>query len=296
MNYDNLTICIPAYNEAAAIGETLVNLREGLPGAEIIVVDDGSTDETLTEARKVEGVVVLAHERNIGYGGSLKTAMYRAKGKFIAWCDSDGQHRVEDLKKVVAPVINGEKDAMVGARTKDSPVRFRRMPGKWILKFIAERIVRAKIPDLNSGLRCFRRSVIMRYLHLLPDGFSASTTSTILMFKRGYRMGYVDILAPERIGTSSVRILRDGWGAVQLMVRILVLFEAFGFFTLLSIIQLLPGLIYGIMMACLTGKGIPVLAALMIISGLLTFFMGLICDQIVSLRKERFEENKVHVE
>ena len=116
------------------------------------------------------------------------------------------------------------------------------------------------------------------------------------MFKRGYRMGYVDIVAPKRIGTSSVRILRDGWGTVQLMVRILVLFEAFGFFTLLSIIQLLPGMIYGILMASLTGKCIPVMAALMIISGLLTFFMGLICDQIVSLRKERFEENKPDME
>jgi hypothetical protein len=143
---------------------------------------------------------------------------------------------------------------------------------------------------LNSGLRCFKKSIIKQYLHLLPDGFSASTTSTLLMMKRRYRLGYESIITKERIGTSSVKILRDGWSILQLIFRILILFEAFNFFTTLALIQIVTASIYGFYTAIVNKMGFPILAATIFISGILTFFMGLICDQIVSLRKERFEK------
>ncbi|MCP4376410.1 MAG: glycosyltransferase family 2 protein [bacterium] len=290
MDYSDLSICVPAYNEQDGVIKTLKRLKRSFPQAEILFVDDGSTDETLANACTVDGVTILSHGRNVGYGASIKTAIRNSTRTVVAWYDADGQHRSQDLEKVVAPVLNGEKDAVIGARTKTSAVTRNRLPGKWILKAIAELIVRHKIPDLNSGLRCFRREVIIRYLHLLPDGFSASTTSTILMMKRGYRIGYEDIIAVARTGRSTVRIVRDGLKAIQLMLRLLILFEAFGFFTLLSIMQIVPGLIYGITVAVRQKQGFPVLAATIIISGVLTFFMGLLCDQVVALRKERFED------
>ena len=290
MDYSDLSICVPAYNEDQAVAKTLKRLKRNFPQAEILFVDDGSTDNTLAEAREVDGVRVLSHDRNIGYGASIKTAMRNSTRKAVAWCDADGQHRAQDLQKVVQPVLDGARDAVIGARTRTSAVTRNRLPGKWVLKSIAELIVRHKIPDLNSGLRCFRREVIMRYLHLLPDGFSASTTSTILMMKRGYRIGYEDIIAVARKGRSTVKIVSDGLKAIQLMVRLLILFEAFGFFTLLSMLQIVPGLVYGIVVAVEQGQGFPVLAATVIISGVLTFFMGLLCDQVVALRKERFED------
>ena len=290
MDYSDLSICVPAYNEEEAVVKTLKRLKRNFPRAEILFVDDGSTDNTLAEADTVDGVRVLAHDRNTGYGAAIKTAMRNSTRNVVAWYDADGQHRAQDLQKVVQPVIDGDQDAVIGARTRTSAITRNRLPGKWILRFIAELIARHKIPDLNSGLRCFRREVIMRYLHLLPDGFSASTTSTILMMKRGYRIAYEDIITVARKGSSTVRIVSDGLKAIQLMLRLLILFEAFGFFTLLSMLQIIPGLIYGIVVAVRQGQGFPVLAATVIISGVLTFFMGLLCDQVVALRKERFED------
>jgi glycosyltransferase involved in cell wall biosynthesis len=290
MEYDRLTVCLPAFNEEDAVEPLLKELKEELPGAEIIFVDDGSTDRTLKRAGRVEGVIVLSHGRNMGYGAALKTAMRRAKGEFIAWCDTDGQHRAEDLKTVAAPVMEGEKDAVIGRRAKGSKVTLGRIPGKMIIKMVAEMVARQKIPDLNSGMRCFRRDVIKRYLHLLPDGFSASTTSTLILIKQGYRLGYEEIRCQARQGVSTVSILRDGWQTLTLILRMLILFDAFGFFTLLASIQITTALIYGLYIAFTNRLGFPTLAATVLISGILTFFMGLICDQLVALRKERFED------
>jgi len=284
-----LTICIPAFNEEGPIKETLCRLRDAFPEAEILVVDDGSADRTGEVARTVQGVTVISAERNRGYGASLKLAMRHARGSVVAWCDADGQHEPEDLRRVIEPVVAGEKDAVIGVRQRGTD-RLDRRSGKWLLRAVAEVIVRARVPDLNSGLRCFRTEIIRKYLHLLPDGFSASSTSTLLMMKRGYRLGAVPITAQPRTGVSSVRPLRDGWRTVQVLVRMLILFEAFGFFTLLSVLQILPGIAYGVWIALKNRGGIPTLASTIIISGLLTFFMGLLCDQITALRQEKFED------
>ncbi len=287
---EQLSICIPAFNEEAGIEQSLAALREAFPLAEIIVVDDGSEDRTAALAEKVPGVQLITHERNRGYGASLKSAMRKASGQVIAWYDADGEHRPEDLKKVIAPVLSGEKDAVIGVRLRHARHGFPHRYGKWFLKVAAEVIVRDRVPDLNSGMRCFHKDVIRRYLHLLPDGFSASSTSTLLIMKRGYRLGYQEIDSAPRSGSSTVRPFRDGWRTLTLLVRMLVLFEAFGFFTLLSLLQIVPGVVYGIWIALRNQEGFPILASTVIISGLLTFFMGLLGDQISELRKERFED------
>lgn len=290
MDFFNLSICVPVFNEAAIIAQTIIELKTSFPGAEIIVVDDGSTDQSLSIMRQIQDIVVLSHARNIGYGGALKSAMRKASRRVIAWYDSDGQHTPEDLKNVVMPVLNDEKEAVIGVRSKDSDVRLDRLPGKVLLTIIAEMVVRETIPDLNSGLRCFRKDVIKKYLHLLPDGFSASTTSTLLMLKRGYRLGYVTITTNQRVGVSTVKMFRDGWRTITVILRILILFDAFNFFTGLASLQIVPGMIYGLFIAFTRKLGFPTLASTIVISGILTFFMGIICDQIVAMRKEKFED------
>jgi hypothetical protein len=155
---------------------------------------------------------------------------------------------------------------------------------------MAEWISGEKLPDLNSGLRCFRSEIVALYLHLLPDTFSASATSTLLMIKRGYRLVYVPIVVKARVGKSTVRIVSDGLRALHLIVRIVVLFEAFRFFTTLGALLFVPGMLYGFIWALSKGAGVPTLAAMMVITGVFTFFMGILADQIVELRKERFED------
>jgi glycosyltransferase involved in cell wall biosynthesis len=290
VDLSRLCVVIPAFNEAQGIGDTLRALRAAVPAAELIVVDDGSADDTGAIAAAVEGVRVLTHPRNRGYGASLKTGMKRTERDFVAWYDADGQHRPEDLIAVASAVIGGEVDVAIGARGAESAQVRDRAVGKAVLKWVAQGLSRERIPDLNSGLRCFRREVVMSYLHLLPDAFSASSTSTLFTIKRGHALAWVPIVVEPRVGTSTVKIVADGLHSLHLVVRIIVLFEAFRVFTVAGIALTVPGLVYGLIVAISKGQGFPNLAATMVVAGILTFFMGIIADQLVDLRKERIDE------
>jgi glycosyltransferase involved in cell wall biosynthesis len=285
-----LSVVIPAYNEGAGIARTVSDLVAACPDAEVIVVDDGSTDATPSILRTLEGVTVLTHDRNRGYGAALKTGIRATSRRFIAWYDGDGQHSPADLMAVARPALEGEFDVVIGVRGSDSAKQMDRLVGKALLRWVAQFLTGARIPDLNSGLRCFRRDLLRRYLHLFPDGFSASTTSTILVMERGYRLGYVPIRAMRRTGTSTVKIVSDGLAALNLIVRLVVLFKAFKVFSLLGLSLIVPGLLYGVTLALTRGEGFPTLAGTAVIAGMLTFFLGIVADQVAELRKERFED------
>ena len=147
MKNNDLTICVPAYNEAAGIKTTLEGLKAKFQDAEIILVDDGSIDETFELAKSVEGILVLSHHRNRGYGAALKTAIRHSKGGIIAWFDADGQHRPDDLEKIIQPVLDEKMDMVIGARGEGSDIRMDRLPGKIPLKFVAEVTVGEYNPD-----------------------------------------------------------------------------------------------------------------------------------------------------
>jgi glycosyltransferase involved in cell wall biosynthesis len=287
----DLTVVIPVYNEVAAIRQTVVELKSACPQIEIIVVNDGSDDGSEAELQSISGISVLSHSRNCGYGAALKTGMRSASRSYVAWYDGDGQHRPEDLLAVALPVITGEQDAVVGVRGQGSARQIDRVAGKALLTFVARFLVGQPIPDLNSGLRCFPVDLIRRYAHLLPNGFSASTTSTLCLVERGYRVGYVPIKARRREGQSKVRLISDGLGTLRLIFRLVVLFNALKVFTLLGLSLVIPGLIYGVIVALEKGAGFPTLAGTAIIAGLLTIFIGVVADQVTELRKERFEDS-----
>jgi glycosyltransferase involved in cell wall biosynthesis len=281
-----LTIIIPAYNEARAIGPVLERLKTTCPELieEIIVVDDGSTDNTAQIAEEVD-VHVIRHSRNKGYGASLKTGIRAAHTDFVLTMDSDGQHKAEDIARLWA--VTDHNDMIVGQRTALLHSQLWRMPGKWLLSIMANYLSRQRIPDLNSGFRLMRRDVVTKYMHLCPSGFSFSTTITMAFFNRGFNVAYVPIEVEKRIGKSTVS-LSTGLETIILILRIAALFDPLRVFIPISIFVGLVGVLWGIPYALL-GNGISIGSMLAIVTATLLFSLGLICDQISQLRLERYE-------
>ena len=284
----DLTVVIPAYNEAEAIGGVVKELVQKAEGVKVLVVDDGSEDETGSVAREA-GASVIRHKRNRGYGASLKTGIRAAGTTFVAMYDADGQHRPEDLLRLYEAAR--EHDVVIGARDKASHQVVSRRPGKWVLARTADTLVGRKIPDLNSGLRVMRRSIAMRYLHLLPDGFSASTTTTVCVMQRGYDVEFLPITTRERVGKSTVKQFRDGMNTIYLIMRLIVLFNPTRFFLPPAIAMIVTGLVYGFVKAFRLHHGFPVLALLLVSTGLITGMFGLLAEQISSLRREMYEKD-----
>jgi len=281
-----LTIIIPAYNEAQAIGPVLENLKVTCPDIieEIIVVDDGSNDETAQIVEDI-GVRVLRHSRNKGYGASLKTGIRAAHTDYVLTMDSDGQHKAEDIARLWERA--GQSDMVVGQRTSLIHSQLWRMPGKWLLSFMANYLSRQRIPDLNSGFRLIRREVVLKYMHLCPPGFSFSTTITMAFFNCGYEVAYVPIDVKKRVGKSTVSV-KTGLDTIILILRIATLFDPLRIFIPISLFTASVGILWGIPYTLL-GNGISIGSMLAIVTALLMFSLGLICDQISQLRLERYE-------
>lgn len=287
----SVSIVIPAYNECQGILATLEALcaEDALTESQLILVDDGSTDETADLVGRFERVRLVRHTMNKGYGAALTTGMHAATRDFVVWMDSDGQHRVHDLLAVARCLVEQDLDYCIGVRDATSYQDPRRVAGKWVLRQVVRLAAGRAVPDFNSGLRGFRRSVIRKYLHLLPKGFGASTTTTLIMLERNYLGGAVSICVRPRIGKSSVKQVRDGLRTLALILRIFLLFKPLHFFGAIGLVMTVAGLGYGVWTAVSEGLGFPVLGAVVLLSGLQTIFMGLIMDQIAAMRRERFE-------
>jgi glycosyltransferase involved in cell wall biosynthesis len=285
-----ISIIIPAFNEEAGIAQTLRSLvdEKRLAGAEIIVVDDGSFDKTTEIVQSFPQVRVIQHPFNRGYGSAICTGTRASKGDYILWFDSDGQHRVEDLLAVCDKLIGNQLEYCIGVREEDSYQDPNRKLGKWLIKLSVDFSVGKPVPDFNSGLRGFRRDILMRYLHLLPKGFGASTLTTLLMIESDHYGATVPIIVKQRFGKSSVKQVRDGFRTLQIILHIVLLFKPLKFFGIIGLTLITTGTIYGLVKAQINGLGFPVLAALAIILGLESFFFGLICDQVSALRREKF--------
>lgn len=278
------SLVIPAYNEAGAIGGVLDALKT-LPGCrEIIVVDDGSTDATADEARN-HGVTVLSHPYNRGYGAALKTGIQAVTTDYVITCDADGQHGCAEVMKVATDA--SRFDMVVGARDGASHQSLIRMPGKRILAWFANLLAARKIPDLNSGLRSFKTDVIKRYLHLMPDGFSFSTTSTLAMFRTGASVNYVPITTRRREGrNSSVKIFQDGFRVLMLIVNLTVLFNPMRVFVPLAFFFMGASAVYFIIYSMMERIHITESMVLLFITGVILFFLGIVCEQVSAIRRE----------
>ena len=229
--YNGVSVIIPAYNEEDGIGpvvEELVDICEqyGRP-YEILVVDDGSTDQTALRVQQVqsERVHLLRHKVNRGYGAALKTGIRHATYEIIAITDADGTYPNERLPELIDRLKTEEYDMVVGSRTERKvAIPLVRRPAKWAIGRLADFVAGEPIPDINSGLRVFRREVALRLFNMLPDGFSFTTTITLAMLTNGYLVDYVPINYHARIGRSKIRPLQDTLNFVQLVLRIALYF------------------------------------------------------------------------
>ncbi len=278
------TIIIPAYNEEGGISSVIKGLKGIDERCEIIVVDDGSTDNTFKLASET-GVRVLHHPHNKGYGAALKTGIRNADTDVVLLIDADGQHKPDDVCKILENM--DEYDMVVGARTSNSHVSLLRKPGKKILSIIANYLAGTKIPDLNSGFRAIKKSMIMDFMHILPNGFSFTTTITLAALTSGYSVKYVPIEAPMRVGKSKIKPFRDGFRFIMLIVRTVSLFNPMKVVLPVSGFLSIAGLIYAID-SVIQFNHIPSGALLFLLSGLIIFFFGIISDQIsVLIRRPR---------
>lgn len=278
----SVTILIPAYNEEqiiASVLDSLLKLRKD--DWEIIVIDDGSTDRTFDIASSFSGVKVIRHSKNKGYGATLKTGIKNATGEYIITFDSDGQHNPENIKELLEHI---EKYDMVATyRTQRIHSSLWRMPGKWLIGWLANYLSRTKIPDLNSGFRAFRKDVITKYLHICPNGFSFSTTITLTLLCEGYDIKFIPIKAQKRIGKSTVSV-KTGFEAILLILRLITLFNPLRIFIPISFFFGCLGVIF--LVHDVLNKNLNDLTILLILSSFLIFFFGLMADQMAHIRRE----------
>lgn len=280
------TIIIPAYNEADSLKELLLKMEQlGLLESNyVIVVDDGSDDETAFVVKNFP-VQIVRHETNKGYGAALKTGIRKSKSENIIILDSDGQHDpsyIPEIKKNL-----DQYDMVIGERTPDSFQVKHRKGGKKIIRWVGEYLVEQKLPDFNSGYRGIHRSLILPMLHLMPNGFSFSTTSTLAFLKEGYSIGTTPIEVSERKGrASSVKFFKDGTKTFLLLFRIVMLFNPLKVFFPGSVLFSLIGIIWGIH-GYLVYNRFSNSAIIVLTLGMFLFFFGLLADQIALLNRKK---------
>jgi len=281
-----VSVIMPAYNEANAIGEVLDKLVPTATehGWEVIVVDDGSSDDTGKIAGE-HGAKVLTHSHNRGYGASLTTGVRATDADIIVFIDSDGQQDQNDIPRLLEHI--DQHDMVVGTRTRDSYVDTYRRVGKKLLKWFANYLAKEKIPDINSGFRAFKRDVLLRYLHLMPQGFSFSATSTFAMLKGGHQIKWIPIKTTKRIGTSTVKQLKHGPETMMLMLRLTVLFDPLRVFLPVSGILILLAVVMTTLNFILYRRAVPASAIFLGISAVIIFMLGLLTDQVSAIRREQ---------
>jgi len=277
----SVSVILPAFNEAVNIAETVSKLRQRYPEYEVLVVDDGSEDETAKVA-EAEGARVIRNGVNRGYGASLKQGMRKAKGDIVVFMDADGQHDCKDVKRLVDGLA--ESDMVVGERSREDLVTKRR-PGKWLLSAVADFLVGQHIPDINSGFRALHREAGLKYLPILPSGFSLTTTLTLGMIKDGRDVKYVPIRISARSGgQSQVRYVRDGLKALLLVMRVVMLFNPLKIFAPVGAVLLALGVVYTLFMLIFY-TDVTEMSILLLLSGLGAILFGLLADQISNIRR-----------
>jgi len=275
-----VSIVIPAKDEAPSIGAVVRRLKEAAAWREVIVVDDGSVDATGDRAREA-GACVLRHPYNKGNGAAVKTGTRHASGEFILIVDGDGQHHAEDARRLVARL--GEFDLVVGARSAATQATLTRRAGNAVLNRLASYLTGRPIPDLTSGFRGIRRDVLREFLHLLPNGFSTPTTTTLACIKAGYNVTFESIDAGTRVGRSKMRVARDGASFLMILLKVVTLFSPLRIFAPISGVSFAVGAVYGVANFLAAGR-IPNGAVVLLLFAVIVFLVGLVSEQIASLR------------
>lgn len=286
----DLSVVLPVFNEEGSIGELVSRVTAVLEASklkfEVLVVDDGSSDGSAAEVAALNSkqVSLLRHPYNKGNGSAIKTGMRAARGRTIACMDSDGQHDPTDLLRLYEHSENF--DLVVGARTEDYKGHPVRNFGNSFFNWLASGLTQFNVQDLTSGFRLFKTEAIKDYIDLLPARFSYPTTSTLIFLKVGYNIKYVPIrVMPRSKGSSKIRVVRDGWRFLMIMLKIIVLFEPLQVFLPVSAVFLVLA-VASTAYSSLTLQRlfIPNSGSLFFSSAVLVFLLGLIAEQITNLQ------------
>lgn len=281
-----ISIVLPAKNEATALESLLPRLRAAQPDAEILVVDDGSTDAT-GEICARNGATVLRQPYSMGNGAAIKRGVRQARGDVLVFMDGDGQHDPADVARLLARIDEGF-DMAVGARDWGGQAGIGRGLANSFYNWLASKMTGHRVADLTSGFRAVRADKFREFLHLLPNGFSYPTTSTMAFFRSAYAVAYVPIKAARRVGKSHIKPLRDGIRFLLIIFKIATLYSPLKLFVPASVVFFLLGL-GNYLHTYLTVHRLTNMSVLLFSASVIVFLIGLISEQITALTYRRNE-------
>ena len=276
------SVVIPAFNEAPAIGPLITALRSAAAWHEILVIDDGSSDDTGARAAAA-GARVIRHPYNKGNGAAVKSGIRQSTGAFVLIIDADGQHPPDDALRLVSHL--DAYDLVIGARSRATQAGVARRLGNAVLNAIASYLTEQRIPDLTSGFRAARRACLAEFLHLIPNGFSTPTTTTLAFMKAGYSVRFEPIEARVRQGASKIRLASDGVGFFLILIKVITIYSPLRVFLPVSAAAFVIGAAYAVW-TIVTQSHVTNSSVLLILLSVVILLVGLVSEQISSLRFE----------
>jgi glycosyltransferase involved in cell wall biosynthesis len=284
----SLSIVIPAKNEAQGLANFLPRLRELYPGQEIIVVNDGSSDDTVAVC-EAAGVKVVSHPYSKGNGAAIKTGARAASGDYLVFMDGDGQHRPEDIERLLEGLGAGY-DMVVGARSGASAqANFARWSANTFYNRLASWMVNRRIDDLTSGFRLVDRKKFLGFIYLLPNGFSYPTTTTMAFFRAGYSVGFVPITVDKRVGASHINLLRDGVRFLLIIFKVGTLYSPLKIYFPVATLFIGLGLLNYLLTFTTGGARFTNMSTLLLLGGAVVFLIGLLSEQLTNLQYKETE-------
>lgn len=283
----DVSVIIPAYNEEKAIAQVIQDVRKALTKTtythEILVVDDASTDKTSDVALKQEARVVRRMVKG-GSGSARKTGILEARGEIIVMLDGDGTYEASDIPRLLS--YFPDYDQVNGARTsEEGTIKLLRVPAKWILKTLASYLAQTKIPDLNTGLKAFKKDIMLKYLWVLPKGFSCVTTMTLAFLVNGYAVKYIPTTYHKRVGVSKFHPIKDTMNYLSTIIRMIMYFAPLRVFGPFSFLILVVAGIKSASSITVTGT-LQESDIILFLGALLILGLGLIADLIVAYQKK----------